>query len=61
MKGKMGGHLSRDPGGRHVPAYPGAVKGGSNQPEGYQKEHRANKPSSAGTKIGRPKRNSSVY
>lgn len=61
MKGKMGGHLSRDEGGRHVPAYPGKAPSGTNQPAGYQKEHRAHKPSSAGTKVGRPGRNSSVY
>ena len=58
---KKGYKLSRDKGGRHVPGYPGKVKGGSNQPAGYQKEHRAHRPSGAGTSVGRPKRNSSVY
>ena len=57
--GKMP-YLSRDKYGRHEPGYPGAIKGGSNQPEGYQKEHRAHKPSSAGTKIPSIKRRSSM-
>ena len=57
---KKGYKLSRDPHGRHVPGYPGKVKGGSNQPAGYQKEHRSHKPSPAGTKVGRPSRGKSV-
>jgi hypothetical protein len=52
--------LPRDKGGRSVPAYPGSIGSGSDSPGGYQKEARANKPSGAGTKVGRPKRNSSV-
>ena len=44
-------YLPRDKGGRHEPGYPAGIGQGSNQPEGYQKEHRAHKPSSAGTKI----------
>ncbi len=52
--------LPRDKHGRSEPGYPGKIPSGSNQPEGYQKEHRAHKPSSAGTKISSIKRRSSM-
>lgn len=43
MRKKGGSHLSRDPGGRHVPGYPGKISSGSKTPEGYQKEARKGK------------------
>ena len=55
MKGKMP-YLSRDKYGRSEPGYPAGIGQGSSQPEGYQKEHRAHKPSSAGTKVPIKKR-----
>jgi len=56
---KKGYKLSKDPGGRSVPGYPGKIGSGSDGPSGYQKEARAHKPSSAGTKTG-VKRGSSM-
>jgi hypothetical protein len=44
--------LPRDPEQRSKPAYPQSIEQGSTSPEGYQKEARAHKPSSAGTKLG---------
>ena len=51
-----GSYLSRDPKGRHVPAYPAKIDSGSSSPEGYQKEARGHSPSNAGTKTPSPKR-----
>ncbi len=52
-----GYHLPREKGGRPTPGYPKAIDQGSSQPEGYQKENRAHKPSKAGTMIKAIKRN----
>lgn len=48
--------LPRDKGGRSMPGYPKGINSGSETPSGYQKEHRAHRPSGKGTKIGAIKR-----
>ncbi len=49
-KGKGMSYLPKEKYGHHEPAYPAKVSGGSSTPAGYQKEARAHKKSSAGSK-----------
>lgn len=53
-KGQKIGESNTKGSGTVQPGYPPAIDQGSESPEGYQKEHRSHKSSSAGTKLPKP-------